>query len=181
MRTIAALIMTSSLAALIWVMHEALVISVSHSPGLINPTIQLGLKPDFRDMLFAMLLVAAISTYCYGSIAWTEKKLQEIRSLLGASHATESSRQPEEVRRLKEAIRSGDAGAVKRHAKRAAFRYNDDHFLTPIELADLYGNQPVIDALRTEMLKQARQKAVPGQPVSAPSSQFALRAAGSTR
>ena len=175
MRTVAALIMASSLVALIWVLHEAVIISVDYPPGLTNPTIRLGFHPELRDMLFAMLLVSAVSAYCFAMISWTEQKLAEMRSLIDTHRTTARVRQPAAVRRLKDAIRSGDPAAVRKYAKQTALEVIDDHSLTPLELADLYENQPVVDALRAAMMKHARYRTPPGQPVATPSSEFALR------
>lgn len=175
MRTLAGLIMVSSLSVLVWVMHDAVVVGVLHTPGLANPTVHLTLDPEFRDVLFAMTLVAAISAYCFATITWTEQKLEEIRSLVHQTRTASEVRQPLEVRLLKDAIRAGDTAAVQRHAKPSAFSFIDNHYLTPLELADLYENQPVIDALRAAMQKHGRRGSTPGAPVMPLSSQFALR------
>lgn len=175
MRTVAALILASSLAALIWVAHEAVIISIHYPPGLTNPTLHFGLHPELRDMLFAMLLVTAVSAYCFAMVSWTEQKLAEIRSVVDTRRSPNRVGQPPAVRRLKNAIRSGDPAAVLKYAKPSALEVIDDHALTPLELADLYENQPVVDALRTAMMKHARYRTAFGQPLTPPSSEFALR------
>ncbi len=175
MRTIAALIMASSFVALIWVAHEAIIISVYHPPGLTNPTIHFGLHPELRDMLFAMLLVTAVSAYCFAMVSWTERRLAEICSTVDTGRTPSRVTEPATVRRLKDAIRSGNPAAVLKYAKQPALEVIDDHYLTPLELADLYENQPVVDALRAAMMKHARYRTPPGQPITPPSSEFALQ------
>ncbi len=178
MRTVAALIMASSLAVLIWVLHEALIVTVLHPPGLANPTVRLTVDPDFRDILFAMLLVAAISAYCFATITWTERKLQEIRSLIDRRRMSTGPRQPDSIRLLKDAIRAGNADVVRSHARRSALDVIDSRLLTPLELADLYENQDVVDALRAEMERQARRRKFSGSTGTPISSPFALRQTG---
>lgn len=175
MRTIAFLIMTSCLLLLIGVTRQAFTISVSEPPGLLNPTIHFSVHPEYRDLFFATLLAATISAYCFAMIAWTEQKLNQLRALIAGTRSKRVFIQPPDVRLLKNAIRAGNLTAVRKCAKESAFRVTDERYLTPLELADLYERQPIVDALRAAMLKHAQKRAAPGQQVAVPSSPFALR------
>jgi hypothetical protein len=57
--------------------------------------------------------------------------------------------QPPEVRLLKDAIRSGDLVAVRKYARKPALEFLDDRFFTPVELAELYGHEAIVAALRS--------------------------------
>lgn len=173
MRLIAALIMIVSQIALIWVLHEAVEIAVAHPRGLTNPTLHFSLNPDLRDMVFAMSLVAAVSTYCFALVSWIARQLTPSKPDKVATPP--ATRQPASLRLLNDAIRAGDADGVRKFAKRTAFDRLDDEALSPWELADLYENQAVIEALRSAMVKRAQSSGAPGQRIQIPSSAFALR------
>lgn len=175
MKAIALLILATCVLVLVWVISRAFTVSLSNASGLLNPTIHLTLHPDFREMFFATLLAASISAYCFAMIAWTEQRLDQLVALISGVGSESGFIQPRDVRLLKEAIRSGDLAAVRKHAKWSAFEAIDDRYLTPLELADLYEHPPIIDALRSAMLKHTQKQAAPGQRITPPSSQFALR------
>lgn len=175
MRTTAFLIMTSSFLVLIGVTHRAVTISVSVPPGMLNPTIHFSLHPDSRDIFYSTLLAAAVSAYGYAVIAWTEQRLEQLRASIAGAEPENGFTQPADLRLLKDAIRAGNVAAVRRYARESVLQSADERYLTPLELADVYGRQPVVDALGAAMLKHAKRNAAPGQRVALPSSPFSLR------
>lgn len=174
MKHTAFLIMTSTLVALAWVTYHALSFSASTPPGLLNPNLQFALHADSREAFFSTLLACGVSAYSFAMISWTEGKLDQLRGVIEGGRTPTVVAQPVEVRLLKEAIRSGDLAAVRKHAKKSVLDLVDEHYLTPLELADLYEQQPIIKALTAAMLKHAEKKRPPGQRILTPSSQFAL-------
>jgi hypothetical protein len=58
------------------------------------------------------------------------------------------------VKRLKDAIRAGDLRAIGKIEDEDALAYMDEHLLSPFELADLYGDERVIEAVGKAYRKQ---------------------------
>jgi hypothetical protein len=74
--------------------------------------------------------------------------LTRLREELVADGPVVHLAQPLEVRRLKDAIRAGDVALIRRYATDAALDYSDERFMTPLELAELYGREEAIQALQ---------------------------------
>lgn len=174
MKAIAALIMAGSLIAWIWVLHEALVIAVTNNAGLTNPTVHISVRAEMRDMVFAMSLVAAVATYCYALVRWMERRFAAITPSEAEALAPTTSGQPSSLRLLKDAIRRGDVAAVRRLARRTTLEIGEESAFTPLELADLYGNQDVVDALQVALSKLAQTTASKRERPVTLSSPFAL-------
>lgn len=121
--------------------------------GLANPTFHFDLVPGSRELVLAGFLAAAVAGYAYVLVVWAEHRFQRLAALLGRDRSFEFA-QPPAVRNLKNAIRSGDATAIRRHARRDAFADDDPRFFTPVELAELYGDEAII-----EMVREAARKA----------------------
>lgn len=173
MKAVAALIMAGSLIAWIWVVNEALEIAIHPSPGLTNPTVHVSVRAEMRDMLFAMSLVTAVATYCYALVRWMERRFAAIGPSDTQVVPSDGIRHPP-LALLKEAIRRGDVAAVRRLARRATLEAGENSALTPLELADLYGNQEVIEALEAAIRKLAQTSPGTGRRPLALSSPFAL-------
>lgn len=174
MKAIAALIMAGSLIAWTWVLNEALEIAIRPSPGLTNPIVHVSIRADMRDMLFAMSLVAAVASYCYALVRWMERRFAAIGAFENQFGPAATSSQPAPLGLLKEAIRRGDVAAVRRLARRTTLEAGEESALTPLELADLYGNQDVIDVLKASISKLAQTSPGAGKRPLALSSPFAL-------
>lgn len=160
MKTLALAILALSLAALAAILAQIALVQVDADNGMLNPTLHLTVIPGSRDVLFAGVLAAAFSAYGYAVIRWTERRLQRILSLIDREQPFEYA-QPRAVQRLKDAIRAADPTAVERHARKSALSFRDERFFTPFELAELYGDEKVISALR-KAARRSTDQPVPG-------------------
>ena len=141
-------VMLACLLGLSMLTPHVFTLSLKTPDGLVNPTLHLELIPGRRDEFLACLLATVISGYFYAVVAWTDGKLHRLREEVVGDAPEFRVAQPLEVLALKDAIRLADLPAIQRLATESALAYMDEHFMTPMELAELYGRDDVIRALQ---------------------------------
>jgi hypothetical protein len=147
MKSLAILLILLSLLGFSVTLIKLLSITIEHPAGLLNPTLHIMVdKSEFVLFLIWAMSVAA-SVYIYLLICWVEKSLAVTTACISSMHDYAPQGQPLELPRLKESIRAGDVDSVTENATWAALSYRNDDFLSPYELAELYGNTAVISAL----------------------------------
>jgi hypothetical protein len=123
-----------------------------HTPtGSMNPIFHFQLQAGTRDEFLTCLLAVAIAAYFYAVVAWMDAKLSHLREEIVDDAPVVHLAQPLEVRRLKDAIRAGDLTAIRRYATDTALAYSDERFMTPLELAELYGREDTVQALQNAL------------------------------
>lgn len=163
MKAMALTVMIASLLGLVMLTLNIATVSVASPPGLMNPVVHFALLPGTRDEFLACLLASVIAAYFYAVVSWFDREIHRVRRDVFGDRGEEALEQPLDVRLLKSAIRSGDLAAVRRCATRSAFTFADAQFMTPVELAELYGRPDVIRAVR-----QAAARFAADPPTSAP-------------
>ncbi|RYU57573.1 hypothetical protein EWI61_12835 [Methylolobus aquaticus] len=163
MKAFALSVLIATLLALIMLTANILNITVQSPDGMMNPVFQFQLQTGTRDELLTCLLASVIAAYFYAVVAWMDGKLARLREELVADAPVIHLAQPLEVRQLKDAIRTGDLAAIRRYATDTALAYSDERFMTPFELAELYGRQDAVQALHRAASKK-------------PGAHFAIRA-----
>jgi len=146
-----ALTLTLMLAALLGfavLTLNAVSVTVAQPEGLMNPIVHFALAPGTRDEFLSGLLGSAISVYLYTVVTWIDRQLCALRHDGSSATTAVELAQPLAVRQLKDAIRAGDIDAVHRWATRATLAFSDDRFMSPLELAELYGRDEIVRALR---------------------------------
>lgn len=154
MKAFALSVLIATLLALIMLTAHILNITVQTPDGMMNPVFQFDLRTGTRDEFLTCLLASVIAAYFYAVVAWMDGKLTRLREELVADAPVMHLAQPLEVRQLKDAIRSADLAAIGRYATDAALDYSDDRFMTPFELAELYGHEEVVQALHRAASKK---------------------------
>ncbi len=153
MKTIARVLMTLSWIALAIFLARTAVLSPQIDTGLSNPALRIELPPDKQAYFLAGLFAALLSTYIHGVVAWIDWWMERSQALLPLDSSLDTHWQPPEVKRLKAAIRSGNAEEARCCAVDSAFTFKDEQWLTPYELAELYGNPAVIAAVRAAYIR----------------------------
>lgn len=148
MKSAAFAIMVTSMAGLVLLLANIGSVSVHTPPGMFNPTFHITVSPGTEPRLLFALLAAAMSVYLYRVVVWTERGIERLQSALPAKRSRDRVVQPLAVKRLKAAIRARDIAAIRRYAaKPEVLEFKDERLLTPLELADLYGDEEVLAAL----------------------------------
>lgn len=155
MRVLALLLLLLTAFAFGAILVSELSVHVVSGKGLANPSFHFELTPGSRELVLAGFLAASVAGYAYALVVWAEHRFQRLAALLEHDRSFEFA-QPPAVRNLKNAIRSGDATAIRRYARRDAFADDDPRFFTPVELAELYGDEAIIAMVR-EAARKARR------------------------
>jgi hypothetical protein len=135
-------------------------------PGMLNPSLRIEVPRERQIQLLVLFLWFLAAAYVAAVVAWADKRFRELRSRLTGPSAVPELPQPPEVKRLKDAIREGNPQAVRQHANEGTLAFRDEHLLTPYELAELYGDEAV-----TEAVREAGRH---GSSVKEPASRFAM-------
>lgn len=141
-----------SLMIVLWIgfallLGKIAVVTPVPAPGLANPIFHVHLSPGSESYFLTGLWAALLGSYLYTLTVWCEQRLERLQGALPQPARQDTEQQPPEVKRLKDAIRSGDPSAVRQYAVETALRFEDERWLTPYELAELYGNPAVMDAV----------------------------------
>lgn len=172
MRTAALVILALSGLGLSIFLARFAVCSVEAPPGMLNPALRIELPPSRQAQFLALFLWTLAAAYFYLVVAWAERQFEAIRSRLPAAIPESEVRQSPAVTRLKDAIRAGDVPAIRAHADEEALAFRDEALLTPYELAELYGDEVALQAVR-EVYRRRRGGDGRGRRGGVPASRFA--------
>jgi hypothetical protein len=155
MKTTALTVTATTVAAFIMLLLKTTTVTVYHEAGLLNPILRFQVPPERETYLTMGLLTVAYSMYTYWIIACFNENLAALRQAMPKPEETAGETQPLKVRALKDAIRSGDPQAVRELANDGfALNFADARYLTPLELAELYGNENVIAIIRDALARK---------------------------
>jgi hypothetical protein len=172
MKTAATAILVLSGLGLAIFLARFAVCSFETPPGMLNPSLRIELPPGRQVQFLVLFLWVLAAAYFYLVVAWAERQFKELRSRLPAAAAEFDAPQPPDVKRLKDAIRGGDTRLVREHASEDALAFRDEGLLTPYELAELYGDEAVIEAVRE--VYRRRRGGRSGRSAGVPASRFAV-------
>lgn len=169
MKALALTTMLATLLGLVMLTLNILMVTVRVPAGMMNPVIHLELVPGTRDEFLACLLATIIAAYFYAVVAWIDGKLHRLRAEVLGDTVESHLVQPPEVQQLKNAIRRGDLPAIRHCMTESALAFTDERFMTPLELAELYGREDVILAVRKAVQRKTGARfVISAQPPALP-------------
>ena len=140
-----------SLIVFVAVLPHVVAVEQLNLPGLINPRLHIFCCPGREAELVTAFITMVFAWYIWFVVAWVEEKWQDVTNLVRSDDANADQDEPLALRALKEAIRADSVEQVRRqidalNSLDAAYRPDTD-YVTPLELADLYGNEEIIAIL----------------------------------
>jgi len=158
MKALALTVLIASALALSMLTVNIVRVTVQTPDGSMNPVFLFQLQPGTRDEFLTCLLAAAIAAYFYAVVAWMDGKLSRMREEVIGDLPPAHLAQPLQVRLLKDAIRAGDLAAIGRYGTSDALDFCDERFMTPLELAELYGRKDVLEAVTKAVHGRAKPR-----------------------
>jgi hypothetical protein len=165
-----AILMLSGSGLAIFLVRFA-VCGIEAPPGMLNPDLRIELPPDRQTQCLVLALWTLAAAYVYLVVAWAERQFEALRSRWPATIPEPEARQPSAAKQLKDAIRAGDVPAIRAHADEESLVFRDEGLLTPYELAELYGDEAVIEAVR-EAYRRCPGHIDHGRSAGVPASRF---------
>jgi len=151
MRTASFLLAVGSFVIFLILLAKGTTFEIVPAEGLLNPVLQIGLKPGEETRLLESMLVWFFCTYLWLVVVWVDRSIASIAvNVILAPKPEAADHQPTEIRQLKQAIREADAERVRALLK-AGIRLSeeDSSRLTPLELAELYDDSAIVELIRT--------------------------------
>jgi magnesium-transporting ATPase (P-type) len=149
MKTTTFAVMTLMLAAFIILFVKITSFSIYYEVGLLNPFFHFQVLSGMQVYLIIGLLAVAYGVYTHWIVEQLNQNLMTIRQLLSQPVEIVEETQPVRVKTLKTAIRSSDVQTVREFAMDGnTMAYADERFLTPLELAEIYGNESIIAIIK---------------------------------
>jgi hypothetical protein len=158
MRAASFLLAAGSLVFFLIVLARGTTFEIVPVEGLLNPALQIGLKPGKETRLLESMLVWFFCTYLWLVVAWVDRSLTYIATKLACRPEPEAAdHQPAEIRQLKKAIREADTERVRALLKKGIrLPVEDGSRLTLLELAELYDQSAIIELIRTAQTAAAQ-------------------------
>lgn len=180
MRAFSFRVLLASLAGFAMTALQYVSVSLDYPEGMLNPDIEIHVDGDGKAYLMDWLLGLGLIGYIHLLVERTQTRLDQLQDAL-AAHAHGAHRNPPTpAQRLMEAVRLADIEAVRQLANADTLRGAGDSTLTPFELADIYGNQQIIDEL-SKAYAASLPRMSQGESMAPPVNRFALHPMPSRR
>ena len=126
--------------------HPAWVIEA----GLANPTLRIDILASEKSALMTALAAMLIAGYVWIVVMWVDRKLTALTLNVADERQRRVAYGSRPLQALKAAIREGDLQAVRDQInKLGSIPKEEEDYLSPEELAELYGHQDILMLIRS--------------------------------